>query len=503
VVNFTRAVELGHLERAAEYLNSKKSPENKQQLAQDLKQIMDAGLKINLDSLSKEPEGNLEESLPPTREKVGEVRIGDESLDILLERVENQDNQLVWLFSADTLSKLPDFQTKVEDAWFTRYVPKALRDGEFLGIASYRWITVPIVLLLLIGASWLGAFALRLLTRRILLHKIEDDASLGKVGFVAPVRLVLFASLLYLAGTYGRTLLARQFWMHVATVLLVFAAAWLLLRLIDLSTWVFIARLQQQEARTRIAAVQLIRGSSKALAVIVALLIVLNMQGVNLSTAVAGLGLGGLAIAFAAQKTIENLFGTVMLVTDAPIRMGDFCRLGDKLGTIENIGLRSTRLRTLDHTVVTVPNGQVAAMVLENFTLRKKIWILHTISLRYQTTPDQLRYVLTNIYEMLCRHPSVESGTARIRFVKFGASSLDLELFAYIVTSDYAFFLEVQEQILLRIMDIVKASGTGIALPAQATYLARATRRDPETGGVGARAAGRREVPKSDREEVA
>jgi MscS family membrane protein len=152
--------------------------------------------------------------------------------------------------------------------------------------------------------------------------------------------------------------------------------------------------------------------------------------------------------------------------------VGDFCRAGDHLGTVENIGLRSTRIRTLKRTVVSIPNGQLALMSLENFAMRDKTWFHHTLHLRYETTADQLRYVLAEIRKMLYGHSKVESASARIRFVRFGNSSLDLEVFAYVLEREYEPFLHIQEDLLLRIIDIVEASGSGFALPSQTTYLA-------------------------------
>jgi len=142
------------------------------------------------------------------------------------------------------------------------------------------------------------------------------------------------------------------------------------------------------------------------------------------------------------------------------------------MGTVENIGLRSTRIRTLNRTVVSVPNGQLAVMSLENFTMRDKIWFHHTLRLRCETKADQLRYILAEIRKMLYEHSKVESQSARIRFIGFGNSSLDLEVFAYVLETEYEPFLHVQEDLLLRIMDIIEASGSGLAFPSQTTYLA-------------------------------
>ena len=197
--------------------------------------------------------------------------------------------------------------------------------------------------------------------------------------------------------------------------------------------------------------------------------------GYEITAVLAGLGVGGLAVALAAQKTLENLFGGVTLIADQPVRVGDFCRFGDRVGTVEEIGLRSTRVRTLDRTVVTIPNGQFAALALENYARRDRIWLRAKLGLRYETTPDQLRFVLVEIRKLLYAHPSVTPDPARIRFVGFGDFSLDLEVFAYVRTTDYDEFLAVREDVYLRIMDVVAGSGTGFAFPSQTAYLAHDT----------------------------
>jgi MscS family membrane protein len=478
VVNFIRAVESQDLERASEFLNSRSRSQNRQQLAETLKRVMDIGLRINLSTLSHEPGGKPGDDVATTREKVGVAEIGHDTLEIFLDRVERRNQSPIWLFAADTLSKLPAFNTRIEDAWIMSYVPISMQKTELWGIALYRLIAIPLLLLLLLGISWLGALMMTLFFTLIFRTRLQEDKQLKEIHFAAPIRLLLFACLMFSGALYGTTLLARQIWLRVALVLVVVALAWFFMRMLDFIAWTVIGRMQRAQVQHRIAAVKLLRGSAKALVAIAALLIVLSLQGVNLATAIAGLGIGGLALAFAAQKTIENLFGTVMVVADAPVRMGDFCRVGDKLGTIENIGLRSTRIRTLDRTLVTVPNGLLVSMVLENLTAREKMWFYHTIGLSYETTVDTLRCVLENVHSMLRRHPNVESQSARIRFVRFGATSIDLELFAYVLTSDYVEFLRIQEELLLRIMDVIEESGASRSLPTRRTYLSNGSEAD-------------------------
>jgi MscS family membrane protein len=192
-----------------------------------------------------------------------------------------------------------------------------------------------------------------------------------------------------------------------------------------------------------------------------------------MTAAIAALGLGGLAIALGAQKLFENLIGGVTLVADRPVRIGDFCRFGTALGTVENIGIRSTRIRTLDRTVLTVPNGDFSAMKIENFTSRDRFWFHPTLNLRYETSPEQVRYLLQELRAMLHAHPRVSNEPARVRFIALGAYSIDLEIFAYVYANSYDEFLEVQEDLLLRCMEIVNKSGTGFAFPSQTLYVSR------------------------------
>ncbi|MEZ5866604.1 MAG: mechanosensitive ion channel family protein [Geminicoccaceae bacterium] len=201
----------------------------------------------------------------------------------------------------------------------------------------------------------------------------------------------------------------------------------------------------------------------------------LNRLGVPVNGIVTGLGVGGIAVALAAQGTLQNLLGGASLIADRPVRIGEFCRFGDRLGTLESIGLRSSRIRSLDRTVVTVPNSDLAGMHIENFARRDRILLHTTLGVRYETTPDQLRAIVADIRALLIAHPEVAPEPARARFVEFGASSLDIEIFAYVRASDYNGYLAVREDLMLRLMDIVARNGSSVAFPSRTVYL----RRDP------------------------
>jgi MscS family membrane protein len=185
------------------------------------------------------------------------------------------------------------------------------------------------------------------------------------------------------------------------------------------------------------------------------------------------LGVSVATPALAAQKSLENLFGGIMLIMDQPVHVGDFCRFGDQVGTVEDIGVRSTRIRTLERTLVTIPNAEFASLQIENFARRDRIFLSVRIGVRYETTPDQLRHLLIELKKMLLAHPKVDPDPARVRFANLGAYSLDLDIFAYVRTTDYNEFLAVREDLFLRMMDVVSASGTGFAFPSQTNYDAR------------------------------
>ena len=209
--------------------------------------------------------------------------------------------------------------------------------------------------------------------------------------------------------------------------------------------------------------------------------------GADLIPLLAGLGVGGLAIALAAQRTFANLIGSLILFVNKPVRVGDFCRYGDQTGTVESIGLISTRIRSLERTVVTVPNAEFSEIKLDNFAARDQRLLSTVLQLRYETTPEQMRYVLAMLREMLLGHPKVTPEPARVRFSNFGAYSKDLEVFAYLRCQDQDAFCAIREDIFLRIDEIVADSGTGFAFPSQTAYLARDSGLDAAKAGDVAR----------------
>jgi len=210
---------------------------------------------------------------------------------------------------------------------------------------------------------------------------------------------------------------------------------------------------------------------SKVAVLILGVLVGLSQLGISIASLIAGLGIGGLVIALAAQKTVENVFGAVSIGIDQPMREGDFVKVYDFVGTVEQIGLRSTRIRTLDRTVITVPNGELANQRIESFSVRDRIRLATTIGLVYATTASQVREVIAGMTEVLRNHPKIWPDAVVVKFKEFAASSLDIEVMAWFQTGDWGEFQRIREDVLLQFMEVVEKAGTSIAFPTRTVHL--------------------------------
>ena len=372
----------------------------------------------------------------------------------------------------------PVIQTALEE-----HLPAFLFNVRFLDVQLWQWCGLLVLVLVAGLLSWILAGTLRRLLQPIAARTETalDDEILRVM--LPPARLLIaVATFAVVSALLELPLLAYAVLGRLEVALAVVAVTWMALRGVDILIGAIRAHLESSQRPTAVAVLPLGARAAKVAVLAIALLATLQNLGFNVTGLVAGLGVGGIAVALAAQKSVANLFGGVSLIADQPVRVGDFCKFGDnKMGTVEEIGLRSTRVRTLDRTLVTIPNSEFSEVQLENFAARDRFRLMTMIGLRYETSPDQLRFTLAEIRKLLIAHPKVTESPARIRFVGFGAHSLDLELFAYVSAIDWNEFLQVREDIYLRIMDIVRDGGTGFAFPSQTLYLGRDGGLDAET----------------------
>jgi MscS family membrane protein len=371
-----------------------------------------------------------------------------------------------------------------DDGWL------ALR---FLRVELWQWIALLLLVVVAYLLSWIALRAAQSVLRALLRRRggLEDELFALAGG---PVRalgaLAVFAGGALLLGLEDPAL---RLTIGLVKGLAIVAVAWFLVRVIGLTNRRLRARLEREGRRTAVAMLPLGEKTVKVALIALALIAFLQNIGFNVTGVLAGLGIGGLAVALAAQKSVENLFGGMSIVLDQPVRVGDQCRFGALSGTVEDIGLRTTKIRTAERTVVSVPNAEFAQMQLENYTVRDKFLFTTTLGLGLESTPSQVRAVLAGVKRLLSTHPEVDPEQARVRLVKYGVQSLDLELFAYLRTSDNDEFLALREGLLLEILEIVAASGTSLAVPATRTYLAEGN--GLESGRLVGRAAQRSRRP--------
>jgi len=479
ITGFLKAAQEEHYETAVEYLDLGERPstatrKNALKVASELKTILDRRGLVQLNEISDKPEGRLDDDLAPDREIVGSIAADSGAFDIVLQRVTRGKNPAIWLISADTLRSVPAAYAQLGVPLLESYLPKAFAERKFLGIALWAWLAVIVTIPLSLGIAWM-ILRLVILPLRPLTKRARGQLGSKLLEIVPGPALILITVMLTHTAllVLGVPLLLRQLINTLEIAASITAITWLALRFIDMAGGYARERLIAEKRTGAITIVPLGVRLVKVFAIALALLALLDNLGFDSKAVLAGLGVGGIAIALGAQKSLENLFGGFVIILDQPVRVGDFCRYGDKFGTVEEIGLRSTRLRTPDRTRVFVPNGTFSTLNLENFGPREKFMFNPNIELRYETTPDQLRYVLVEIRKILYGHPKVETEGARARLVGFGACSLTVEIFCYILTPDFNEFAAIREDLLLRIMEMISASGTSLALPSRTLYLTR------------------------------
>jgi MscS family membrane protein len=459
-------------ERAARFLNLTNLGDRRfaegPALARQLSMVLDRDAEFDLAGLSSLPEGDVADGLPPNRDRVRVYQMGGKSVAVEMERIEARSGAMTWVFSAETVRALPLLMQVTSDSPIEKYLPTILVTWTLGGSPVWRWLAV--LLAVVLGWALSGVLTklilipIQLISRR-LTRRPTSEATQTLYG---PIRLLLCVGILGGAvEIVAPTAMARLYLGRVLALVFFIGLAWLLLRLVDLSLGRIRTVMETRHSSFSKSALPLASRVVKTTIVMLAITAVLSAWGYNTTTILAGLGIGGIAIALAAQKTIENLFGGVAVISDRPVRVGDFCKFGDRVGTVEDVGLRSTRIRTLDRTMVSVPNAEFSAMVLENFAWRDKMWFHPTFNLRKDTSPDKIRRVLDEIHRILTTHPKVEAGPLCVRFIGASQNSLDIETFAYVKTPNGDEFLAVQQEIWLQIMDALERNGTSLAAPSE------------------------------------
>lgn len=469
VTGFSTAVHREDFAVAARFLQAgARSAREIENLSRDLSVLLDRYFIQPLPSLSRAAAGSLTDGLDGDRERIP-LTIGTRSVDIFLTRVTDPVAGPIWLFSADSLGRVPTLSRSQQATLVERLMPESLTERSYFGISLAQWILLAVT----IAGPLLVFSALSLLVARVGRRRIDDLARRAiflswwsHVRWLVIVALTLGAHLAVLP-LLGFSLTFRVAYGRIGLVGAVLVLALLVWRLVSVTFHqASLLAIRRGRSDTR-SLIQFSERVVKVMVVLISIIGLLSLAGVDATTALAGVGIAGVAVALGAQKSVENLLGGIFLLSDRALAVGDYCRLLDRDGWVEDITLRSVQLRTLEQTLLSVPAGLLAQGSIENFATRSKILVQSVVRLRYGTTGEQLQAVLEGTRQLLTKHPALDKESARFRLVAFGPQAIEIELFAYVTTSEFAKFLEVRENLLLQIAQIVESSGSAFAMPTE------------------------------------
>ncbi|MHC4265997.1 MAG: mechanosensitive ion channel family protein [Planctomycetota bacterium] len=480
VLGFIEKIEAGDFEAAAEYLDLRYLPygmdeEDGPELARKLGIVLRRALWIDPETLSTSPEGHSGDSTYEARDIIGTVEVEGRQIELQLQQVRREDGERIWKIASGTVYRIGELYEEYGYGPLGERLAKTFPSREFLGLQLWQWIIMFGLLIVCYVIAYIPTKIIAIFVKR---RKTELSRRMARL---INCQLRIFITLLIANANFELihpTMYVRA--LNKSYPLMTIFTAWVLIALIGILRDLFIIKLGHRDSTKGMVLLRPITRVIQFLVILIAMLVWFENLGFKATTLLTGLGIGGLALALATQKSIENFIGAVTLLASAPVKIGDFGRFGDKLGTVETIGLRYTNIRTLDRTVVHFPNAIFADMKLENFTEREKIWFHPKIQLSRKTSPDQIRYILVEVRKMLYSHPGVDPVPARVRFKGIGENSLDIDIFAYVLRTVYSEYLEVAEDLNLRILDIISEAGAELAVPVRNVWFEKSEEADAE-----------------------
>ena len=455
------------------FIKTLKKDKDKETLVVNLRHALDKGGRIDpMLSISDKSEGNLADMLPNDEEKVGSIELAGENIDLLLIKKINKDNVVYWQLSSKTLEAIPKTLNATpvglsDHLGLQELQGKRLFGQDMADVASLATLIV-LGLLLMWFLIWLGYWFLALTYPRLTKRRFAIPPKV-----ILPLAVVILAQMLpEIMLQAGVPLTLRLAVIRVQDVVAYLAMTWLIMRLID-GVFKRAETLSLKKKRPeQVSLLNLSRKVAKAILIVMALILVLGNLGFDLTTGIAALGIGGIALAFGAQKTIENLIGSVVVVADRPIHVGDFGRFGQFEGTVIDIGIRSSRIRTLDRTVVTIPNGEFSAMQIESYTARDMFHFLHNLYLQRDAKPQELSRMITGLKAFLLTHPNTNHEWTQVRISEMRQDCFVVEIRCYIPADDVRMFYDKQTELAIDVLAHIENYQVKHALPSQNIYLA-------------------------------
>lgn len=474
ITGYIQAVAAKNYERAGDYLDLPASTESFRaargaRLARELEQLLDrGGSLIDTWRVSALPEGDTTDGQKQGIDVLGRVTVEDTSLPILAERITLETGGHAWVISRQTTDQIADLFAESRAGMADTVMPTSSLNIEIFSIPlGHAALALALML-----ATW-GVFAILLAVifrslgktvRAAAFQRHLSEARAARISLAAIPAAFTVEPILEFAGI---SVILRGMIAPILNVAIWIFAARIAVAIINYLSSHAMARAQARGHVGSISFLLLARRAAKLTILFLLLLASLSAIGVDMTAGLTALGIGGIAIALGSQKTIEHFVGSLSVVADRVVRIGDFCRFGTLLGTVEDIGIRSTRIRTLDRTVVTIPNGIFSSAEIENYTARDKFFFRHYLCLRPGSKRKEIIACLEGIRDVLEKEDRVDHETRRVRLIALDMATPKIEVYAYIFAADWADFLMHQENLILRIMDAIDHSGTSLAAPTQ------------------------------------
>jgi len=443
-----------------------------QELALQLKRVLDRSAYIDVSKISDETDG------PPWI-----LKIGQDGAVVLSKVADGR-----WLFSQDTVKDLSRLQRLVESKkvvkgveetvedqsfgmWIRQRIPAGLR-GQHLFLESWQWIGLAALLLLgflLNKAFLLIALGPVLRLLRLRFREIEGE----RVRYLLRPMGTLVMLLVWWFGLrwLGLPVSFLAWYASVVQIALILVACVTAYRLVEVVSAVLWRRATETTSRFDDLLVPLVRKTLKILIVIVGTVLIFQAFGQDLKALLAGLGIGGLALALAAQDTIGNLFGSLTVVLDRPFQVGDWVKIGDVEGTVEEVGFRSTRVRTFYDSLISLPNSHLTKASVDNLGQRKfRRWTTR-LALVYDTPPEKVEAFCEGVRELIRRDPQTRKDVFHVYFNEFGGSSLEVMLYLFFEVPDWSAELKARHRLAVNILRLAAALGVDFAFPTQTLYV--------------------------------
>lgn len=476
---FSKALDERNFALVVEYLDMRNLPVNLrnkgEEIAREIRIIGEKNIWVNVDTVSNKPEGHSNDGQPAYRDLLARIDTPEGKVDILLQRVPDGKGNKIWKLSNKTVADIPKLYKYYGYGALGDRFSRLLPDVHLGGLLLWQWVMLLAILVAAFLVAWLTTTLLTILLRNNLIKKYPRLSRFlsGPIRFLLMVILFRANFSLISPGIEAQAIASSN-------TLLIFAISWITMGIVEIALGRLGDRMKKSGNFQASTILKPVINLCKVIIFFIALLMWLDNLGFKVSTLLAGLGVGGLAIGLAAQKSIENFIGAITMYAAQPLQVGDFCRIGGTLGVIEEIGLRATSMRTLERTVITIPNSTLNQIDIENLTQRDMILYRHTIQLSMESSPHQLRTILSKIKALLLSRKDVDPDPARIHFLEYGEHSLNIEVYAYLKTRDFNEFLSISEELNLQILDIITEAGTRLAVPARAVAMVTNESYQPE-----------------------